>query len=175
MYKSFLIILLSLTVSIDGNQASASQTTVSSLATFIKPNANIMRRLNPLKLLFNVVYQPAQTPSYSVEWNFSFLKTILLESTHVTDEDKQYFVETVADIEHNYGRWSVEQHEKFERFTEKYFNLYKSPASFLPMQDCSSFTFAVMDEILNDLQPNINQDKRSQVRAKAVERLCNVE
>jgi hypothetical protein len=143
--------------------------------TFIKPNANTMRRLNPLKLFFTVVHKPAQQPDYSIEWNLSFLRTMLLESTHVSDDDKTLFLMKFSNIENDYPEWTQEQHDQLERFTEKYFNLFKSPDLFLPFIDCPALTYAITDEWLNDLHPKIDEEKRSLVRAKAVQHLCESE
>ena len=144
----------------------------SSTVEFLKPKANIMRRLNPLKLLFTVAYVPSKNPPYSIEWNFPLLKTMLLESFFVTDEDKALFITEFSNQLADYADWSDEKHNQFERFTEKYFNLYKSPDTFLPFVDCSALTYALTDEMINDLQPNIAEYKRAEIRAKAVGRLC---
>lgn len=140
---------------------------------FLKPNASKMRRINPLKLFFTVVYKPNQNPHYSIDWNLPFLKTMLLESTHVSDDDKTLFLMKFSNIENDYANWSEEQQDQLERFTEKYFNLYESPNSFLPFLDCPALTYAITDEMLNDLHPKIDERKRAKVRAKAVERLCD--
>jgi hypothetical protein len=146
----------------------------SSTAEFLKPKANIMRRLNPLKLLFTVAYIPDKDPQYSVEWNFPLLKTMLLESSYVTDEDKALFIMEFSNQLKDYAHWSEEKHNQLERFTEKYFNVYKSPDTFLPFIDCSALTYALTDEMINDLQPNIDERKRADIRAKAVDRLCDL-
>jgi hypothetical protein len=148
-----------------------SSTTVS----FLKPKANIMRRVNPLKLLFTVVHTPQGTPQYAVEWNLDVLKTILLESSHVTDEDKALFIMEFSNHEQDYAHWSEEKHDQLERLTEKYFNLYKSPETFLPFNDCPVLTYALMDEMINDLQPTADERKRTEIRARAATRLCNAE
>lgn len=140
---------------------------------FLKPKANIMRRLNPLKLLFTVAYVPQQNPPYSIEWNLPLLKTMLLESSYVSDEDKALFIMEFSNQLNDYADWSEEKHNQLERFTEKYFNLYKSPDTFLPFIDCSALTYALTDEMINDLQPNIDERKRAEIRAKAVGRLCD--
>lgn len=139
---------------------------------FLKPKANIMRRLNPLKLLFTVAYVPEKHPQYSVEWNIPLLNTMLLESSYVSDEDKALFVMEFSDQLNDYADWSEEKHNQLERFTEKYFNIYKSPDTFLPFIDCSALTSALTDEMINDLQPNIDERKRVEIRAKAAARLC---
>lgn len=144
-------------------------------ATFLKPKANIMRRLNPLKLLFTVAVVPGRNPPYSVEWNLALLKTILLESSHVSDEDKAFFMMEFSNYANDFADWSAEKHDQLERFTEKYFNLYKSPETFLPFIDCPALTYALTDEMINDLQPNVDERKRAEVRARAVNRLCDVE
>ena len=146
----------------------------SSKVEFIKPKTNIMRRLNPLKLFFTVVHTPHQYPYYLIEWNLPFLQTMLLESTYVSDDDKALFMK-FSNAENDYAKWSPEQHDQLERFTEKYFNLYKSPNLFLPFLDCSALTYAITDEMLNDARPYINDKIRSKIRAIAVERLCNIE
>jgi hypothetical protein len=150
------------------NEQSSSPT-----AIFFKPKANIMRRLNPLKLLFTVAYVPQQSPHYSVEWNFPLLKTMLLESSHVSDEDKALFITQFINQLNDYADWSEEKHNQLERFTEKYFDVYKSADAFLPFVDCSALTYALTDEMINDLQPNADEHKRAQIRTKAVERLCD--
>ena len=151
------------------------QTTPSAEVTFIKPKVQVMRRVNPLKLLFNVVYNPNQTPQYALDWNLSFLRTMLLESTFVTDEDKTLFLMKFSNIENDYPQWSQEHHDQLERFTEKYFNLYASPDTFLPFLHCQVLTYAITDEMLNDLHTKIDDEKRSKIRAKAVERLCDID
>lgn len=168
-------ILFSLVTFIYGSPHKIHESQSSSSVTFIKPKANVMRRLNPLKLLFTVVHTPDQEPHYSVEWNLSLLKTMLLESPHVSNDDKQLFIMKFSNADNDYANWSAEQHDQLERFTENYFNIYKSPESFLPFIDCQALTYAITDEMLNDLQPAINDEKRSKVRAKAVERLCDSE
>jgi hypothetical protein len=144
-------------------------------ATFLKPKANIMRRLNPLKLLFTVAYVPEQNPQYSVEWNLPLLETMLLESSHVSDEDKALFMMEFSNHKNDYADWSAEKHNELERFTEKYLNVYKSPDTFLPFADCPALTYALTDEMINDLQPTIDDRKRAEIRAKAVGRLCDFE
>ena len=134
-----------------------------------------MRRLNPLKLLFTVAYVPESNPQYSVEWNLAVLKTMFMESSHVSDEDKALFMMEFANTENDYADWSAEKRERLERLTEKYLNLYKSPDTFLPFVDCSALTYALTDEMINDIQPNIDERKRAEVRAKAVGRLCDME
>ena len=141
-------------------------------AVFIKPKASISRRLNPLKVLFTVAYIPKHS-HYSVEWNLPLLKTMLLESSYVTDEDKAFFIEEFIDHLNDYADWSEEKHDQLERFTEKYFNLYKSPDSFLPFNDCPALTYALMDEMINNMQPDLDELKRVKLHAKAVEHLCN--
>jgi hypothetical protein len=142
-------------------------------AVFLKPKANIMRRLNPLKILFTVAYVPEKSPKYSVEWNLPLLKTMLLESSYVSDEDKAIFITEFIDQIDDYANWSEEKHNQLERFTEKYFNVYKSPDTFLPFIDCSALTYALTDEMINDLQPNVDERKRAEIRARAVGRLCD--
>lgn len=166
MFKSILLVLSLITI-IFGYPLSD--------VTFIKPNISTMRRLNPLKLFFTVVYNPNKTPQYSIEWNLSFLKTMILESTFVNDDDKTLFLMKFSNIENDYPRWSQEHHDQLERFTEKYFNVYQSPDTFLPFLDCPALTYAVTDEMLNDLNQKIDEEKRSKVRAKAVEHLCDIE
>jgi len=134
-----------------------------------------MRRLNPLKLLFTVVHTPDKIPHYSVEWNLSLLKTMLLESSQVSDDDKALFVSEFSNDENDYTQWSPEKHDQLERFTEKYFNPYKLADSFLPFIDCPAFTYALTDEMLSDLQPNVDPRRRADIRAKAVARLCEQE
>ncbi|CAF1393327.1 unnamed protein product [Rotaria sordida] len=160
---------------IHGNPISIHENSSSPTTIFIKPKANVMRRLNPLKLFFTVAYTPTQEPPYSIEWNLSLLKTMLLESNHVSNDDKELFLMKFSNIENDYADWSFEKHDELERFTEKYFNLYKSPDLFLPFRDCSALTYALTEEMLNDLQLNVNDEKRSKIRAKAVQRLCDSE
>jgi hypothetical protein len=100
---------------------------------------------------------------------------MLLESTKVSDDDKTLFLMKFSNIENDYPQWTQEQHDQLERFTEKYFNLFKSPESFLPFIDCPALTYAITDEMLSDLHVKIDEEKRSKVRAKAVERLCDSE
>jgi hypothetical protein len=179
MLKSVLIIsllLLSLVIlSIHGNPIHLHDQTSSSAVTFLKSDPSTIRRINPLKLFFTVVHNPTRTPNYSIEWNLPFLRTMILESTQVSDDDKTLFLMKFSNIENDYAEWSEEQHYQLERFTEKYFNLYTSPDSFLPFLDCPALTYAITDEMLNALQPNTDEEKRSKVRAKAVQRLCNSE
>ena len=178
MIKSVIIIpslLFFFVVSIYGNPTNPNEQSSSPKVKFIKTNPTTMRRINPLKLFFSVVYKPTQTPNYSVEWNLPFLRTMLLESTHVSDDDKTLFLMKFSNIENDYPEWSEEHHDQLERFTEKYFNLFKSPDSFLPFIDCPALTYAITDEMLNAVHANINEEKRSKVRAKAVERLCDSE
>jgi hypothetical protein len=174
MLKSVTIILF-LVILIHGNPVHLHQQSSTPLVTFIKPNGSTMRRLNPLKLFFTVAHRPAQSPHYSIEWNLSFLRTMLLESTKVSDDDKTLFLMKFSNIENDYPQWTQEQHDQLERFTEKYFNLFKSPESFLPFIDCPALTYAITDEMLSDLHVKIDEEKRSKVRAKAVERLCDSE
>lgn len=141
-------------------------------ATFLKPTASVMRRLNPLKLLFVVAHTPGQSPAYSVEWNLSLLRTMLLESSHVSNDDKRLFLLKFSNTENDYAQWTPEQRDQLERFTEKYFNPYESAGSFLPLLDCPALTYAITDELLKDLQPHISEDKRWKIRALSVERLC---
>ena len=162
------------------NSPSSSSSSLSSSSSaaatlFLKPKANIMRRLNPLKLLFTVAYVPDRDPQYSVEWNLALLKTMFMESAHVTDEDKALFMMEFSNPENDYADWSAEKHDQLERLTERYFNLYKSPETFLPFIDCSALTYALTDEMINDLQPNVDDRKRAEIRAKAVGRLCDME
>jgi hypothetical protein len=178
MLKSAIIIssiLFFLATLIDGNSHYRQEQLSSSAVTFIKPKASLMRRLNPLKLFFTVAHTPGQNPHYSIEWNLPFLKTMLLESTHVNDDDKALFLMKFSNTENDYEQWSPEQHDQLERFTEKYLNIYQPAESFLPFLDCPAVTYAITDEMLNDLQSNISDHKRSQIRAKAVERLCESE
>ena len=172
---SILSILIFLVILIHGNPHHIHGQTSSSMVTFLKPKASQMRRVNPLKLFFTVVHTPEKSPHYSIEWNLPFLKTMLLESTHVSDDDKTLFLITFSNIENDYAQWPPERHDQLERFTEKYFNLYTSPESFLPFLDCTALTYAITDEILNDLQPNIDEQKRAKVRAKSVDQLCDTE
>jgi hypothetical protein len=178
MLKSIIIIQFFLIFFVtfnNGKPHNLDEQSSSSTAIFLKPKANIMRRLNPLKLLFSVAYVPEQTPHYSVEWNFPLLKTMLLESSYVSDEDKALFIMEFSNQLNDYADWSEEKHNQLERFTEKYFNLYKSSDAFLPLIDCSALTYALTDEMINDLQPNIDERKRADIRAKAVGRLCDAE
>jgi hypothetical protein len=159
----------------NGKPYSMDDQSYSSKAIFLKPKANIMRRLNPLKLLFTVVYVPKREQPYSIEWNLPLLKTMLLESSYVTDEDKALFVTEFSNHLTDYADWSTEKQYQLERFTEKYFNIYKAPNTFLPFMDCPALTYALTDEMINDLQPNIDQRRRAEIRAKAVRRLCESE
>ncbi|CAF1326730.1 unnamed protein product [Adineta steineri] len=178
MLKSIIFILSILSfliLFIQANPHNLHEQLSPSTAVFIKPKANILRRLNPLKLLFTVAYTPTQIPHYKIEWNLPFLKTMLLESTHVTNDDKDLFSEKFINTENDYANWTPEQHNELERFTEKYFNMYQSPDLFLPFIDCPALTYAITDEMLNDVHPNINEEKRTKVRKQAVERLCDFE
>jgi len=179
MLKSALIIsllLLSLVIlSIHGNPIQLHDQTSSSAVTFLKSDPSTIRRINPLKLFFTVVHNPTRTPNYSIEWNLPFLRTMILESTQVSDDDKTLFLLKFNNAENDYADWSQEEHDQLERFTEKYFNLFKSPDSFLPFLDCRALTYAITDEMINDLHPHIDEQKRSKIRAKAVERLCDTE
>ncbi len=172
LFPSILFFLMTL---IHGNPHQLHEESSSPTAKFIKPKADQMRRLNPLKLFFTVVHTSEKNPHYSVEWNLPFLKTMLLESTHVSDDDKKLFLEKFSNTENDYATWTPEQHDQLERFTEKYFNVYQSPESFLPFVDCPALTYAIADEMLDNVHPNISQEKRSKYRAKAVERLCESE
>ena len=72
MFKSMIIIqtILILLLLITHGYSNEPHKSVSyQAATFIKPRANIMRRLNPLKLLFTVAHVP-QEFHYSIEWNW---------------------------------------------------------------------------------------------------------
>jgi hypothetical protein len=178
MLKSVIIVpslLFFLVTSIYGNPFHPHEQPSSPPVTFIKPSASTMRRINPLKLFFTVVHRPTQNPHYSIEWNLPFLRTMLLESTQVSDDDKTLFLLKFNNAENDYADWSQEEHDQLERFTEKYFNLFKSPDSFLPFLDCRALTYAITDEMINDLHPHIDEQKRSKIRAKAVERLCDTE
>jgi hypothetical protein len=173
------LLLLLLVSLIDANphhlKQELSSSSSSSMTTFLKPKANIMRRLNPLKLLFTVAHSPRNDIPYSVEWNLSALKTMFLESTHVPDEDKALFIAEFSNFDNDYDEWSPEKHDQLERFTEKYLNPYRSVESFLPLADCQAFTYALTDEMLNDLQPGVPERKRAEIRAKTVKRLCDEE
>lgn len=148
----------------------------SSSATFLKPLPQQIRRINPMKFFFTVVHNPEQTPQYSLEWNLPFLKTMLLESAQVSEEDKMIFQMKFFNRQNEYADWSAEDREQLERFTEKYFNLYSSPDTFLPFLDCSALTYAITDEMLKVLHPNnLDEEKRSRARTRAVQRLCNSE
>lgn len=145
-----------------------------SSVTFLKPSPQHIRRINPMKFFFTVVHNPDQTPAYFLEWNLPFLKTMLLESTQVSDEDKIIFQMKFANRQDQYADWSTEDRDQLERFTEKYFNLYSSPDTFLPFLDCSALTYAITDEMLKVLHPtNLDEEKRSKARTRAVQRLCN--
>jgi hypothetical protein len=175
MLKSIIIqciLIFSITFS-NGKPHDLNEQSSSPTAVFIKPKANIMRRLNPLKLLFTVAYVPQRSPHYSVEWNLPLLKTMLLESSYVSDEDKALFITEFSNQLNDYADWPEEKHNQLERFTETYFNVYKSPDTFLPFIDCPALTYALTDEMINDLQPNIDERKRAEIRAKAVGRLCD--
>ena len=177
MHKSMIIIQFILIFLITFNNAKPHKPikeTSSPSAIFLKPKANIMRRLNPLKLLFNVAYVPERSPQYSVEWNLPLLKTMLLESSYVSDEDKAFFIMEFSNL-NDYADWSEDKHKDLERFTEKYFNIYKSPDTFLPFMDCPALTYALTDEMINDLQPKIPDQKRAEIRAKAAGRLCDLQ
>jgi hypothetical protein len=177
MHKSMIIIqfmLIFLVTLNNGKPHKLVEQTSSPTATFIKPKASIMRRLNPLKLLFSVAHVPHQSPEYSVEWNLSLIKTMLLESSYVTDEDKALFITEFSNL-NDYADWPAEKHYELERFTEKYFNIYKSPNTFLPFIDCPALTYALTDEMINDLHPKIDERKRAEIRAKAVDRLCDIQ
>lgn len=154
---------------------SGENSSLTSTVTFLKPKVNAMRRLNPLKVLFTVAHVPNRQPEYSVEWNLDVLKTMLLESNFVSDEDKALFIRKFSNHLNDYADWSAEKHYELERFTEKYFNLYKSPDKFLPFLDCRALSYALMDEMINDAQPNIDEKLRAGIRASAAERLCDVE
>jgi len=176
MTKSMIIIELLLICYItlnSGKPHNLDEQTTTRTVTFIKPKANIMRRLNPLKLLFTVAHVPHSDQPYSVEWNFPLLQTMLLESSYVSDEDKITFVSEFVNQLNKYAEWSDEKRNELERFTENYFNLYKSPDTFLPFIDCSALTYALTDEMINDLQPHASEQKRAEIRAKAVSRLCD--
>jgi hypothetical protein len=166
------LLLILLVALIHGKPQAANEHSTSANAIFLNPKANIMRRLNPLKLLFTVAYVPQQNPQYSVEWNLPLLKTMLLESSYVSDEDKASFITEFSEQLSDYANWSSDKHYQLERFTEKYFNVYRAPDTFLPFVDCPALTYALTDEMINDLQPNIDQRKRAEVRARAVDRLC---
>ncbi|CAF3178536.1 unnamed protein product [Rotaria socialis] len=175
MFKSMIIfqyMLIFLVTLNSGEPHEIEDASSSPTAVFIKPKANIMRRLNPLKLLFNVAHI-LETSTYSVEWNFPLLKTMLLESSYVSDEDKALFIKEFVNQVNDYANWSNEKRYELERFTEKYFNIYKSSDEFLPFNDCSALTHGLMDEMINDLQPNISERKRTEIRERAAERLCN--
>ena len=134
-----------------------------------------MRRLNPLKLLFTVAHVPGRDPAYSVEWNLAVLKTMLLESSHVTDEDKALFMLEFGQHVNDYADWSADKHDQLERFTEKYFSLYKSPDTFLPFVDCAALTYALTDEVINDLYPHADEGKRNEARERSASHLCGAE
>ncbi|CAF1272599.1 unnamed protein product [Didymodactylos carnosus] len=140
---------------------------------FIKPKVQTMRRLNPLKLLFVVVYSKLNQ-QYEVEWNLNILKTIIMESEYVTDDDRKYFMDNFSTANTDYQQWSPDKHDQLERFTEKYFNPYKSADLFLPFQDCQTFTYALTDEMLNELGHK-DTVKRYHIRQKAAERLCGLD
>ncbi|CAF4510474.1 unnamed protein product [Rotaria sp. Silwood2] len=178
MLKSTIIISFILFIFfsyIDGNPHNIHENSPSSTTIFIKPKRNIMRHLNPLKLFFTVAYTPTQDPHYSIEWNLSLLKTMLLESKHVSNDDKALFLTKFSNIDNDYANWSLEKHNELERFTEKYFNIYNSPNSFLPFIDCHALTYAITDEMLNDLPLSITDEKRSKIRAKAGVGSCDPE
>ena len=146
-----------------------------SSATILQPTPQQIRRMNPMKFFFTVIHNPSQTPAYSLEWNLPFLKTFLLESAYVSNEDKILFLTQFAHRANDYSDWSDEERYQLERLTERYFNLYTSPDSFLPFLDCQALTYAITDEMLSVLQPNTNNEKRLRARTKAVQRLCNSE
>lgn len=143
--------------------------------TYFKPKANVMRRLNALKLLFTVACVRDHQPYCSVEWNLPVLEKIIEKSSIVNDEDKSYFEKEFADYELDYPMWSQEKHDKLERFTEKYFNLYQSVDSFLPFLDCKALTYALTDEMINDMHQTLGAAKREEIRARAAKRLCDQE
>ncbi|CAF0888388.1 unnamed protein product [Adineta steineri] len=167
-----LIFLVTLT---NGKPGKIDEQSTSPKANFYKPQPNVMRRLNPLKLLFTVVHVPQQTPPYKLEWNVPLLKTMLLESSYVSDEDKELFVTDFSKQLHDYADWSDEKHYELERFTEKYFNIYKAPNKFLPFIDCPALTHALTDEMIGDRQPPMDPHRRADLRAKAVRVLCDSE
>lgn len=175
MLKSALLIELSLIMLIavaHGKPRAPDAPSTSANAIFLASKANTMRHLNPLKLLFTVAYVPDRNPQYSVEWNLPLLKTMLLESAFVADDDKVKFISEFSEQLGDYANWSDEKRYQLERFTEKYFNIYKAPDTFLPFADCTALTYALSDEMINDLQPNIEPRKRAEIRARAVARLC---
>lgn len=139
---------------------------------FLQSKTSEMRRVNPLKLFFTVVFDPKASPSYKVEWNFPLIKTILIKSQFVSDQDKIDFLVNFDDALTNYGNWTDEKHLQFERFTEKFFNLYKPMENFLPVRDCPSLTFGIMNQILSDLKDNVRQHYRAMAIEKAIESLC---
>lgn len=165
------VLLLSLVISfIHGNTFQPR-----SSASIVQTTPQQVRRINPMKFFFTIVHNPDQTPAYSLEWNLSFLKTFLLESTFVNNEDKILFLTQFSHRANDYSDWSDDERYQLERLTEKYFNLYASPDSFLPFLDCQALTYAITDETLKVLQPNTNDEKRFRARMKAVQRLCNSE
>lgn len=175
MFKPTILIsslLLIFVTYANGNPHTLTDDSSAQTVTFIKPKASVMRRLNPLKIFFTVAHTPSKTPHYSVEWNFRLLKTMFLESKNVSDVDKMLYVMKFGNAENDFANWSPEEQGEFERFTEKYLNIYKPSESFLPFVDCHAVTYALTDEMIYDLQPNISDEKRSILRGKAVERLC---
>lgn len=165
MFKSFLILalLFLLLTTCHGHSQNF---------TFIKTKASEMRNINPLKLFFNVVYAPDPIPSCHLEWNFSFLKTLLLESSLVSSEDKQFFLDHYNPFNPPYDKWTPTDHEELERFTEKYLDIYKSPEDFLPFRDCPALSYAIVDQMLNELQPKLPDRRRQLIRQRTAERLC---
>ncbi|CAF0905270.1 unnamed protein product [Didymodactylos carnosus] len=145
----------------------------SSSDIFIKPKPQLMRRLNPLKLMFVVAYSKLNK-QYEVEWNLDVLKTIISESEQVTEDDKKYFMDNFSTANTDYQEWSSDKHDQLERFTEKYFNPYKSADFFLPFQDCKTFTYALTDEMLTEFG-QMDEIKRSRVRQKAAKTLCDLD
>ena len=167
MSKSFVIIpffLIIVVLTIDANQIE-----------MIKPTKNAKYPLNPLKLFFMIVHKPGESPAYSIEWNFSFIENLFLKNEFVTNEDKKYYLENFFNAEQNYKNWNSADQNRFERFMEKYFDVYKSSKSFLPLQDCSALTSAIIDEMLNEKNPLIDERLRSNARAKAITSLCSSE
>lgn len=165
MFKPLLsLVLLSLLLSTtDGHSRNL---------TFIKTKPAEMRHVNPLKLFFNVVYASDPVPSCSLEWNFSFLKSILLESAVVPLADKQFFLDHYSPLNPPYDKWTANDRDRLERFTEKYFDIYKSPQDFLPFRDCPALSYAIVDQMLNELQANLPERRRQLIRQRAAERLC---
>lgn len=175
MFKSMIMlqcVLIFLVTLSHGKPHRVEDSSSSPTAVFIKPSASVMRRLNPLKLLFTVAYVP-QNSSYSIEWNFPLLESMLIQSAFVPEEDTTFFIKEFSSRVDDYANWSEDKHHQLERFTEKYFSIYKSPKEFLPLRDCPSLTHSLMDEMINDLQPNLDERKRNEIRSKAAKRLCN--